>query len=146
MPTRTQARSVSIGQYPGRLEVQTVEEYVHRKLGIEAGTVHNWLYGDVRVNKRAAVIVEAMVQTNQAARADRWLTEVFTARQGVTSLPLSPSVILQAQDADLNEDIAEAYYNSTHTRESLIEWRRRLKLQIAESLRLLTAIETELEA
>ena len=145
MATRTLARRVSIGQYPQHLRVRTVEEYVRRKLGVEAGTVHNWICGEVRVNKRAAVIVEAMVQANQATRADRWLTEVFAARQGVTSLPLSPSVILEAQDADLNEDIAEAYYNSTHTKESLIEWRRRLKLQIAESLRLLTAIETELE-
>ena len=146
MAMRTLARRASIGQYPGSVRVRPIAQYVAKRLGCTEATAHQWMVGECRANKRAAVIVEAMVQAHQPQRADRWLTEVFAARQGVTPLLLTPGVILQAQDADLNEDIAEAYYNSTHTRESLIEWRRRLKLQIAESLRLLTAIETELEA
>ena len=144
MATRTLARRVSIGQYPGRLEVQTVEEYVHRRLGVDTGTVHNWMYGDVRANKRAAVIVEAMVATNQAHRADRWLTEVYAARQGVLPLELSEAVIMQAVNAEYEAAKARNLYRGTQTRESLVEYRRRLKIEIAEKMRLLKAIETEL--
>ena len=146
MATRTLARRVSIGQYPGNVRVRTVEEYVRRKLGVEAGTVHNWICGDVRVNKRAAVIVEAMVQTHQPQRADRWLTEIFQARQGLLPLELSEAVIMQAVDAELEAAKARNYYRATKTRESLIEYRRRLKIEIGEKMRLLKAIETELEA
>ena len=142
MATATSARRVSIGHYAGPDPLVLAA----KELGMGRNSIEQLCYGRDNVFRRCAVIVSAMVRSGQSNRADGLLARVFAARQGVTSLPLSPSVILQAQDADLNEDIAEAYYNSTHTRESLIEWRRRLKLQIAESLRLLTAIETELEA
>ncbi len=137
--------TVSNRNYPPDPRV-SVEQYVHEKIGCTVGTAHQWIAGIIRVNKRTAVIVEAMVQTHQPQRADRWLAEVFQARQGLLPLELSEAVIMQAVDADHESAKARNYYRATKTRESLVEYRRRLKIKIAEKMRLLKAIETELEA
>ena len=146
MPTRTQARRVSIGQYPGSVRVRPIAQYVAKRLGCTEATAHQWMAGECRANKRAAVIVEAMVQAHQPQRADRWLAEIFQARQGLLPLALSEAVIMQAVDAELEAAKARNYYRATKTRESLVEYCRRLKIEIAEKMRLLKAIETDLEA
>ena len=146
MPTRILARRVSIGQYPGSVRVRPIAQYVAKRLGCTEATAHQWMVGECRANKRAAVIVEAMVQSHQPQRADRWLTEIFQARQGLLPLELSEAVIMQAVDAELEAAKARNYYRATKTRESLVEYRRRLKIEIAEKMRLLKAIETDLSA
>ena len=145
MATRTLARRTRIGHYQPTVQV-TIEQYVAKRLGCTEGTAHQWMMGECRANRRAAAIVEAMVRTHQPQRADRWLTEIFQARQGLLPLELSEAVIMQAVDAELEAAKARNYYRATKTRESLIEYRRRLKIEIGEKLRLLKAIETDLSA
>jgi hypothetical protein len=139
MAQPTVTRRVSAHQYPVRYEVP-VERLVARECGITDGTAHQWLYGERRVNLRAAAIIRAFHLAGQPERAARWLIPIEEAKNGLAQPPLTADLILTAQRADLEEDHAESRYLNCPTPEHARLWRMKCEAQLGLNVQLIGAL------
>lgn len=141
---RTLASRVPISEYP-QSGYLAVERVAAKKLGVSPGTIHQWLYGETRLNDRVAAIVEAFLELGQHERADRWLLLITAARMGISPESLTHDLIQQVQFADLDEDRAEAEFHVSRDREAARRWLPKLEQQNATTLRLIAALRQRFE-
>ena len=113
---------------------------VARELGVQPATVHGWIHGPSRVNRRVAHIIAGFKLRHEEQRLVRWLAPIEAALRGILAPPDSPALAIQAATADHDEDIVEVAYLLGPSRETAaalvraIDTERALQLERRQAL------------
>lgn len=115
-------------------------------LGRRIGKTDKGAQGDIdRVRSTLAHIAALVSADPSIAAAAAELVAAVNVATAVHATPtLCPTVILEAQTADLAEDAAEAAYHANPCRDTLLVWRSAQSKALASGKRLLAAMGEEL--
>lgn len=123
----------------------TVAARVAREQGVRPGTVEQWMRGRRPVQLMCAAIVRVMVALGQRQRVGRFLAPIEAAEAGLTAPRLTPALELEAQQADVAEDLREKAFNLRPSRETALPFLRAIDTERAQQLALRQALVTEYE-
>ena len=140
MATRVRSRG-SIGHYarPDALVVAA------RKLGMRRGSVEQLCYGRDNCFRRSAVIIEALVRSDQSLRAERLLMPIEVARVALPTPPITGELRDDNKKIEQAEDRAEVRYERDPSDENARAWHAELRAEAAHNIRVMRALEARHE-
>lgn len=110
-------------------------------LGVRPPTVEARVHGAKTAQAECAAVIRRAREFGAHAIAEKVFAPVEAAYAGVEPAPLTPELILLAQEADMAEDVTESAFLADRTPEHRRAWIVALRAQRATALRLLLALE-----
>jgi len=104
----TVQRTDRVSDYPTS---DRVSAHVARELGLAEGSAKMELYGERRANQRAARVLRALTRSGDRAAFAHYSAPLIAALREIPISPLTPLLELQAQTADMDEELAEKAYD-----------------------------------
>lgn len=115
-------------------KVGQVARLLAPKLGLTEGSAHQVLHGHLA--HRAAAVIESFYEAGDYEGLTRWAAPIVAALDRYPIVPVSPDLLVAAQEADAAEDVAETAYHVHRSRDAALEWFRRLLRESSHAMRL----------
>ncbi len=115
-----------------------------KSLGLRPGTVGQYVRAR-GIHVQVATILRHAVEAGDTQLAERLYGPIRAAYEGRPVRELTDALIQRISETDINEEVPEGRYRTSHSMADLRTWRDALRAQSNGTLELLAAIDAALE-